>query len=100
MCYTFKKKSPHLNIIERLCLYKDATSGNQLYDKHAMFSNIVFDIIIKTETSNYLSITFQVIPYFLHTLSSTPHSPSNTGPKLCPPSLQKAYNIHNNSAQQ
>jgi len=65
-----------------------------------MFSNIVFDIIIKTETSNYLSITFQVIPYFLHTLSSTPHSPSNTGPKLCPPSLQKAYNIHNNSAQQ
>jgi len=58
----YLKKSPHLNIIERFCLYKDATFGNQLYDKHAIFPKIISDTIIKPETSNYLLITFQIIP--------------------------------------
>jgi len=94
-CVTLKKNPPHLNIIERLYLYKDATSGNQLYNKHAMFPSIVFDTIIKTEISNYLLITFQVIPSFLHTLSTTPHSPypyrSQTMPSLPSEGLQRPH---------
>ena len=45
----FQKKGPHLNIMERFYIHKEATSDNQLNDKH-IFPNITFDIILKNDT--------------------------------------------------
>jgi hypothetical protein len=48
----FQKKGPHLSTMERFYIHKEATSDNQLNDKH-IFPNITFDIIPKMTTSNY-----------------------------------------------
>jgi hypothetical protein len=41
------KGGPYINSVERVYIYTDATSDNQSNDKHAIFPDIIFDIILK-----------------------------------------------------
>jgi hypothetical protein len=44
----FQRKGPHLITMERFYIHKEATSDNQLNDKH-IFSNITYDITLKND---------------------------------------------------
>jgi hypothetical protein len=45
-----QKKGAYLKNIERFYVQKGASLDNQLNDKHTIFSNTIFDTILKNET--------------------------------------------------
>jgi len=45
----FQKKGTHLNILERLFIHKKVSFDNHVRDKHTVFPNIIFGIILKNE---------------------------------------------------
>jgi hypothetical protein len=47
-CNTTKKKSPHLNSIEKFHIYSEYLNDSHLNDEQTIFPNKTFDAILKT----------------------------------------------------
>jgi hypothetical protein len=69
----YQKKGTYLNTMERFYIHKEASSDKQLNDKYIIFSNIIFDTIIKIGNPLLRNTLNTPHPY-----SPTPHLPTFT----------------------
>jgi hypothetical protein len=45
--FAYQTKGTHLNAIGRFYIHKEASPDSQLYEKHTIFPQMIFDTIIK-----------------------------------------------------